>query len=127
MKTLADLQYVLDTVHVALKDKVFQPSNAFHHEKELVDIVRANCSEDGVSANDPIMFLYSDGGPNHWIFKSVKIAAIYIFMALDLDAYIAARTALNQSYHNPAERVMSTLNLGLQNVNTARESMESTK
>ena len=65
MKTLADLQYVLDTVHVALKDKVFQPSNAFHHEKELVDIVRANCSEDGVSANDPIMFLYSDGGPNH--------------------------------------------------------------
>ena len=35
-------------------------------------------------------------------------------MALDLDAHIAACTALNQSYCNPAERVMSTLNLGLQ-------------
>ena len=94
----------------------------------MVDIVRANYSEDGVSAKDPIMFLYSDGGPDHWTtFKSVKIAAIYIFMALDSDTYIAARTALNQSYHNPAERVMSTLNLGLENVATARESMEPTK
>ena len=48
-------------------------------------------------------------------------------MALDLDAYIAAHTALNQSCCNPAERVMSMLNLGLKNVATARESMEPTK
>ena len=48
-------------------------------------------------------------------------------MALDLDAYIAAHTALNQSYCNPAEHVMSMLNLGLKNVATARESMEPTK
>ena len=48
-------------------------------------------------------------------------------MALDLDAYIAPHTALNQSYCNPAERVMSMLNLGLKNVATARESMEPTK
>ena len=94
----------------------------------MVDIVRANYSEDGVSAKDPIMFLYNNGGPNHQTtFKSVKIAAIYIFMALDLDAYIAAHTALNQSYCNPAEPVMSMLNLGLKNVATARESMEPTK
>ena len=64
----------------------------------MVDIVRANYSEDGVSAKDPIMFLYSDGGPDHrTTLKSVRISAIYIFMALDLDAYIAARTAPNQS------------------------------
>ena len=108
------------TVHVAL-------SNPFQHTKELVDIVRANYSEDGVSVKDPIMFWYSDGDPDHQtIFKSVNIAAIYIFMALDLDAYIAARTAPNQSYHNPAERVMSMVNLGLQNVATARQSMEPT-
>ena len=53
------------TVHVALKEKVFQPSNAFRHAKELVDIVRANFSKDAVSAKDPIMFLYSDGGRDH--------------------------------------------------------------
>ena len=81
----------------------------------MVAIVRANYSEDGVSEKNPIMFLYTDGGPDHQtMFKPVKIAAIYIFMALDLDAYIAACIALNQSYCNPAERVMSTLNLGLQ-------------
>ena len=45
----------------------------------------------------------------------------------DLDAYIATRTAPNQNYCNPAECVMSMLNLGLQNLATARESMESTK
>ena len=92
MKTLDDLWYVSGTVHVALKDKVFQPSNIFRNTKELVDI--ANYLEDGVSAKDPVMFLYGAGGlDNRTIFKSVKIAAIYIFMALDLDVYIAARTA----------------------------------
>ena len=94
----------------------------------MVDIVRANYSEHGVSAKDLIMFLYCDGGTDHrTTFRSVKIAAIYIFMALDLDAYIAAHIALNQSYLNPAEPVMSMLNLGLQNVAIARESMEPTK
>ena len=60
MKTLDDLWYVSGTVHVALKDKVFQPSNIFRNTKELVDI--ANYLEDGVSAKDPVMFLYSAGG-----------------------------------------------------------------
>ena len=86
----------------------------------MVDIVRANYSEHGVSAKDLIMFLYCDGGTDHR-------TAVYIFMALDLDAYIAAHIALNQSYLNPAEPVMSMLNLGLQNVAIARESMEPTK
>ena len=57
MKTLDDLWYVLGTVHVALKYKVFQPSNTFRNTKELVYI--ANYLEDGVSAKDPVMFLYS--------------------------------------------------------------------
>ena len=65
MKTLDDLYYVSGTIIVALKDKVFQPSNAFQHVKELVDIIRASYSEDGVSAKDPTMLLYSDGGPDH--------------------------------------------------------------
>ena len=72
---------------------VFQVQCMLH-----LDIVRANYSEDGVSAKDPIIILYSDGRPDHrTTLKSMKIAAIYIFMALDLDADIAACTALNQS------------------------------
>ena len=47
-------------------------------------------------------------------------------MALDLHVYIA-RTSPNQSYWNPAEHVVSTLNHGQQNVATARESMDPAK
>ena len=35
--------------------------------------------------------------------KFVKLFAIYIFIALDLDVYIAARTALNKSFCNTAD------------------------
>ena len=45
------------------------------------------------------------------------------FIALDLGLLIACSTAPNQSYNNPAERVMSLLNLGLQNVALSRTEM----
>ncbi|KAH3885450.1 hypothetical protein DPMN_009444 [Dreissena polymorpha] len=51
------------------------------------------------------------------------MACLLAFIALHLDMLVTARTAPSQSYHNPAERVMSTLNLGLQNVALDRESM----
>jgi len=51
------------------------------------------------------------------------LSAILEFIALDLDLLIACRTAPNQSYNNPAERVMSLLNLGLQNVALSRTEM----
>ena len=44
-----------------------------------------------------------------------------LFIALDLDMLIAARTAPMQSYCNPAERVMATLNLALQNIALERK------
>ena len=43
--------------------------------------------------------------------------------ALDLDMLICVRTCPYQSWTNVAERVMSTLNLALQNVSLARSSM----
>ena len=44
------------------------PLNAFLSTyRDLVDIVRANYLEDGVSAKDPIMFLYTNGKPDHGI------------------------------------------------------------
>ena len=43
----------------------------------------------------PILFLYSDGGPDHRVtYISVQIALIALFRILDLDYLCAARTAL---------------------------------
>ena len=68
--------------------------------------------------------VYSDGGPDHnTTFLSVKLAAISLFIALNLDMYVAVRCAPMQSYNNPAERCMSVLNIALQSVSLARESM----
>ena len=65
----------------------------------------------------PILKRYTDGGPDHrTTYKSVKVAALAEFIALDLDMIVCARTAPCGSYVNPAERCMSLLNLALQNV-----------
>lgn len=112
------------TVHVSLKDKVFQPSSPARHTAENVHILRAEHADDDVTLNQPILFVYSDGGPDHrTTYKSVQLCLVAMFVALDLDLLVAARTAPNQSYANPAERVMATLNLALQNAALARDSM----
>ena len=68
--------------------------------------------------------IVSDGGPDHRVtFGSVQVAFITLFRALDLDMLICVRTCPYQSWTNVAERVMSTLNLALQNVFLARSSM----
>lgn len=112
-------------VHITLKDKIFQPSTPFHHAAETVKIVRSYFSEDDVNANKPIIVRYTDGGPDHRpTFALVQLASILEFIALDLDMVIACRCAPHQSYNNPAERMMSFLNLGLQNVSLTRKEME---
>ena len=54
----------------------------------------------------------------------MKVALIALFLNLDVDMLIAIRTCPYQSWSNMAERVMSTLNLALQNVSLAREEMD---
>ncbi len=54
---------------------------------------------------------------------SVQIALLCVFIQLDLDMLVAVRTCPYQSWQNIAERVMSTLNLGLQNVALCRKAM----
>ena len=54
---------------------------------------------------------------------SVKLSLICLFLELDLDYLLAVRTAPYHSFRNPAERIMSILNLGLQSVGLARASM----
>jgi len=73
---------------------------------------------------NPILCLYTDGGPDHCTnFLSVQVALIGLFRLLDLDLLVAARTAPHSSYRNPVERIMSLLNLGLQSVGVMRQQM----
>ena len=52
--------------------------------------------------------------------ESVKCAAIYLFYELNLVMFIIGRCAACQSWTNPAERVMSILNFGLQSCALSR-------
>ena len=107
---------------VTLKDKVTQSSHALRHSAELASITRSDYSKDGLSK--PLMILVSDSGPDHRLnFLSVQVALICLFMALDLDFLVCVRTCPYQSWQNMAERVMSTLNLALQNMSLCRKEM----
>ena len=77
-----------------------------------------------VNFNAPILFLYTDGGPDHRLtYVSVQLSLICLFLQLDLDYLCAGRTAPFHSWRNPVERIMSLLNLGLQCVGLARKEM----
>ncbi len=54
----------------------------------------------------------------------LKVALIALFVRLGVDMLIAIRTCPYQSWTNMAERVMSTLNLALQNVSLERGAMD---
>ena len=72
------------------------------------------------------MVVVSDGGPDHRVtFGSVKVSNVCLFKALDLDMLVYVQTCPYQSWQNITERVMSTLNLALQNVSLSRSSMPS--
>lgn len=111
-------------LHVTVKDKVFEPSTAMRHSTESVSILRSVASDDGINLTNPILFMYTDGGPDHrCTYFSVQIACIALFIAFDLDLLVAVRTAPCQSYNNPAERCMSILNMTLQHCSLQREKM----
>lgn len=91
-----------------------------------MEILRKGYTDDGVAAIPPILLIYSDGGQDHRItYESVKLSLIVVFKHLELDVLIAARTAPGHSWANPAERIMSLLNLAYQNVALYREEMNS--
>ena len=107
------------SVFVTLKDSVFQASCPLRHAAELSRI-----QQQVNFVFKPILLVYSDGGPDHRVtYVSVKAAMIALFLKHNLDLLVAARTALNQSYRNPVERIMSILNLPLQGVGLMRQEM----
>lgn len=71
-----------------------------------------------------IMFLYTDGGPDHrTTYILTQLSPIALFLNLNLDYLCAVRTAPHNSWKNPVERMMSILNLGCQSIGLMRTQM----
>ena len=101
-------------VFVSYKDATFEPSSAIRHSTEFLTALNIQYTH---QIMPPILCLYTDGGPDHRCnYGSVQIALICLFLSGNFDLLIAVRTAPNHSWTNPAERIMSILNLGLQGV-----------
>ena len=109
----ADDSFVRGNVMVALNDSVFQQASPFRHAVVLNKILSIHCP--------PILLKFTDSGTDQRnTLVSVKCAAICLFRERNLDMLILVRCAPGQSYINPAERIMSLLNLGLQNCSLQR-------
>ena len=108
-------------VYVSYKNTVFQPSSALRHSTEFYKTFLQQ-----YNGNIPeILLLYTDGGPDHRnTFGSVQIALICLFLRGNFDFLASVRTAPYHSWMNPAERVMSILNLALQGVSLQRDPMD---
>ena len=110
-------------VLIGLKEGAYEPSSPLRHVTEL----NGALAKYNLLSGKSILFLYTDGGPDHRLtYLSVQLSLISLFLSCDLDYLCACRTAPCHSWRNPAERVMSLLNLGLQCVGLMRKEMEGT-
>ena len=106
------------TAHVCLKDSIFQPSHAERHAVELRSLL------DDSGSSTPILFVMTDGGPDHNCkHLAVQLSWLGLFLLTGMDMLVVSRVAPTQSWSNPAERVMSVLNLALQNMALARSKL----
>ncbi len=106
-------------VNIGLKDPIFQPSSPLRHATELYHLFLS----EGL-ADKPVLCLYTDGGPDHHCtYTRVQLSYICLFLALDLDYFVAVRTPPQNSWKNPVERIMSILNIGLQSIGLMRAEM----
>ena len=108
--------------YVCNKDKITQPSSPYRHSAE-VQLVKDISFDEWYCK--PVVIILSDGGPDHRLcYGSVKVSMIALFLKLNLDMLVCMQMYPYQSWTNPAERVMSTLNLALQNVSLMRDKMD---
>ena len=95
-----------------LKITVISPSSALRNTQEVADVLIAKYGS--TEHIPPALIMYTDGGPEHrTTFLCVKIPIIALQKYLNLDCILFARTALDHSYGNPAEKINCILNLGL--------------
>ena len=105
-------------VSVTLKGNCFEASSPLRHVTELDKFLTS------VNDNKEILCLYTEGGPDHRLtYLSVKLALICYFLKSDKDMIIAVRTPPYNSWKDPAERMMSILNIAMQGVGLAKEKM----
>ena len=98
----------IGTVHVFLKDSIFEASCPTRHTTELGKLMKT------MFTNAVAIVMYTDGGPDHNCKNtSVRLGLLALFLELDLDTIVVMRTAPTQSWGNHVERVMPVLNLGL--------------
>ena len=88
-----------------------------HHLTELHSVLQDD--------TNPILSMYTDGGPdNRTNFVFVQQSIVSLFLKEDRDMVVAVRTPPYNSWKDPAERVMATLNLGAQAVGLMRTSTD---
>ncbi|KAK7092705.1 hypothetical protein V1264_008410 [Littorina saxatilis] len=110
--------FVRGKVTTAINDSAFQAASPFRHAAMLAKVIE----KDGAPH---VLLKYTDGGTDQRnTLESVKCATICLFSEFSFDMVVSVRCAPGQSYINPAERVMSLLNLGLQNCATERSAMD---
>ena len=97
-------------LHTGLKDGALEASTPICHMTKLIPIVESETN------SKPILFLCSDGGPDHRLTYISQLTPSSLFLLLDLDNLCAARTATIHSWHYLVERMV---NLGLHCVRPA--------
>ena len=118
-ESVAEKSFVRGKVVTVINDSVFQPASPFRHAVILKKIIEQH------EVLPKAVLKYTDGGTDQRnTLEAVKCANICLFAELNLDMLITARCAPGQSYTNPAERIMSILNLGLQNCATERKQLD---
>lgn len=111
-----DKSFVRGKVFTTINDSVFQMASPFRHATLMAKVME--------SEKYPVLLKMTDGGTDQRnTLQSVRCANITLFKEFDLDMLIHVRCAPGQSWINPAERIMSILNIGLQNVSLEREEL----
>ena len=78
---IIDIPELVESSWYTGKEAVFEPSSPPRHVVELYDIVTSQNLQ-----MKPIMFMYTDGGPDHKLtYLSVPLALVLLFLKLDLD------------------------------------------
>ena len=80
------------SVHVFLKDSIFQASSPTIHTTELDRLMKKTFP------NVVAVVMYTDGGPDHNCkHTSFRLGLLALFLKLDLDTMVVMRTAPTQS------------------------------
>ena len=109
--------FVQGKVTTVVNDSVFQQASPFRHAAILSKLLSNS------EMVPPVLLKFTDGGTDQRnTLESVRCACICLFREFNLDMLVLARCAPGHSYTNPAERIMSILNVGLQNVALERSS-----